>query len=328
MQIGPIQLSNSVIAAPMAGVSDKPYRELCREFGAAMAVSEMVTSRSDLRHTAKSKYRHDLSGESDPIAVQLVGTEPAMMAEAAQHNADNGAQIIDINMGCPAKKVCKKAAGSALLADEPLVARILARVVNAVDVPVTVKIRTGTTLEERNAPNIARIAEEVGVQAITVHGRTRACRFVGEVEYDTIAKVKQAVSIPVIANGDIDSPQKAKQVMSYTKADAVMIGRAAQGQPWLLGQIADYLSTGTLLAIPSQEVRVGAIISHIQNSHAFYGERLGLKFARKHIKWYLSHWEHECPSELRTQLTTTEDATLQRKILQQFLELSLQKIAA
>ena len=216
MQIGPYKITNKVVAAPMAGVSDKPYRKVCRQHGAGMVVSEMVTSRSELRTTTKSKFRHDLVGEPEPVVVQLVGTEPSLLAQAAQYNVANGAQIIDINMGCPAKKVCKKAAGSALLANEPLVERILSSVVDAVEVPVTVKIRTGSSPQQRNAVAIARIAENAGASAITIHGRTRACRFVGEVEYDSIKQVKDSVTIPVIANGDIDTPEKAKSVLGYT----------------------------------------------------------------------------------------------------------------
>jgi len=255
MQIGTYKLSNNVIAAPMAGVTDKPYRQVCRDHGAGLVVSEMVTSRSDLRHSTKSKFRLNHDGEPEPVVVQLVGTDPQMLADAARYNVGNGAQIIDINMGCPAKKVCKKAAGSALLADQKLVEDILKTVVNSVDVPVTVKIRTGTTPTSRNAVEIAKIAEDSGVMAICIHGRTRECKFIGAVEYDSIARVKQAISIPVTANGDIDSPQKALSVLNYTGADAIMVGRAAQGRPWLFKQIADYLSTGTLHPEPSIDNR-------------------------------------------------------------------------
>ena len=328
MQIGPYQLDNPVIAAPMAGITDKPYREMCRQFGAGMVVSEMVSSRMDLRHTTKSKFRHKISTEIEPVVIQLVGTEPAVLAEAAQFNVDSGAQIIDINMGCPAKKVCQKAAGSALLADEPLVARILSRVVNAVDVPVTVKIRTGTSLEHRNATQIARIAEDCGIQAITIHGRTRACKFIGEVEYDTIRQVKQLVSIPVTANGDINSPEKAQAVLNETKADAVMIGRAAQGQPWLFDQIAHFLATGESSPIPDIETRAKTILHHIKEVHEFYGDRLGVKLARKHIKWYLANWEQECPADLRRKISTHEDAATQLRLLEQFIWQSCEQLAA
>jgi len=268
LKIGSIQLENNVISAPMAGVSDRPYRQLARAQGAGMAVSEMLTSRTDLRHTSKTKFR--------------------MKIEAAKFNAGNGADMIDINMGCPAKKVCKKLAGSALLSDESLVADILEAVVSAVDVPVTLKIRTGVTPEERNAINIAKIAEDSGIQALTIHGRTRQCKFVGMVEYDTIAAVKQSVNIPIIANGDIDSPEKAQEVLDHTKADAIMIGRAAQGRPWLFGEVVEYLETGLKRSPLTLEQKFEIIMPHIQEIHEFYGERIGLKLARKHIGWYLN----------------------------------------
>ena len=328
MNIGPYTLSNRVVAAPMAGVSDKPYRHVCRQHGAGLVVSEMVTSQIDLRHTTKSKYRLDLSGEPEPVVVQIVGTDPEQLAEAAQFNVANGAQIIDINMGCPAKKVCKKAAGSALLANEPLVAEILRTVVNSVDVPVTVKIRTGSTPESRNAVAIAKIAEDAGVQAITIHGRTRECKFVGAIEYDTIAAVKEAVKVPIIANGDIDSPEKAKRVLELTNADAIMIGRAAQGQPWLFKQVADYLETGSYNAIPSDLIRAQTIVDHIHSIHQFYGEGLGIRLARKHIKWYLGHWHTQLSVALKTQITTTEDAELQRRLLSDFIFSTASQVAA
>jgi tRNA-dihydrouridine synthase B len=319
MQIGPFKLANPVIAAPMAGVTDKPYRKICRQFGAAMAVSEMLTSKLELRQTTKSRFRMDLAGEPEPIAVQIVGTDPQRLAEAARYNVANGAQIVDINMGCPAKKVCKKAAGSALLANEPLVADILSTVVEAVDVPVTVKIRTGTTLAERNAVSIAKISQDAGVQAITVHGRTRQCKFVGAVEYDTIAAVKAAVSIPVIANGDICTPEQAQNVLRQTAADAIMVGRAAQGQPWLFKQIADYLAIGDLSSTPTRHHRATTIMSHIRAIHQFYGVPLGLKLARKHIKWYLQHWDTAIDIKLRNKISITEHPQQQLDLLEQFL---------
>lgn len=328
MNIGPYTLSNRVVAAPMAGVSDKPYRHVCRQHGAGLVVSEMVTSQTDLRHTTKSKYRLDLSGEPEPVVVQIVGTDPQQLAEAAQFNVNNGAQIVDINMGCPAKKVCKKAAGSALLANEPLVAEILSTVVNSVDVPVTVKIRTGSTPESRNAVAIAKIAEDAGIQAITIHGRTRECKFVGAIEYDTIAAVKESVKVPIIANGDIDSPEKAKRVLELTNADAIMIGRAAQGQPWLFKQVADYLETGSYNAIPSDLIRAQTIVDHVQSIHQFYGEGLGIRLARKHIKWYLGHWHTALSASLKTQITTTEDAQLQRRLLSDFIFSTASQVAA
>lgn len=289
MNIGPISLQSPVIAAPMAGVSDKPYRLLARTMGAGLAVSEMLTSNPQLHHTAKTRFRLDIHDDQEPVSVQLVGTEPELLAQAAQFNASNGANIIDINMGCPAKKVCKKKAGSALLGDEVLVEKILTSVVGAVDVPVTLKIRTGLTPDDRNAVKIAKIAESSGIQALTIHGRTRSCRFNGMAEYDTIAKVKQAVRIPIIANGDIDSAQKALSVLEYTNADAVMIGRAAQGKPWLFKQVADFLLTGDIVNEPSLNEKAEIILQHIQSIHTFYGERLGVKFARKHIAWYLNN---------------------------------------
>jgi tRNA-dihydrouridine synthase B len=328
MQIGPYKLANKVIAAPMAGVSDKPYRQVCREHGAGLVVSEMVTSRIDLQHTNKSKYRLDLAGEPGPVVVQIVGTEPQMLAQAAQFNVANGAQIIDINMGCPAKKVCKKAAGSALLANEALVAEILETVVASVKVPVTVKIRTGTTLESRNAPTIARIAEDAGVSAITIHGRTRECKFVGAVEYDTIARVKHCVNVPIVANGDIDSPEQALSVMNATNADAVMIGRAAQGQPWLFKQIADFIEFGHYDDIPCATIRAQTIIEHHRRIHDFYGEALGVRLARKHIKWYLANWHTVISPELKTLICTTEDPRKQRQWVAQFFNSSASLLAA
>ncbi len=328
INIGPHKLSTSVIAAPMAGVSDKPYRKVCRAYGAGMAVSEMVTSKLELRHSTKSRFRMDFADENDPVSVQIVGTEPAKLAEAACFNVANGAQIIDINMGCPAKKVCKKAAGSALLQDEQLVDEILSAVVAAVPVPVTVKIRTGTSPEQRNAVTIARIAQDAGVQAITVHGRTRQCRFVGAVEYDTIAAVKRAVSIPVIANGDIDSPHKAAAVLQATDADAVMIGRAAQGQPWLLQQIANHLDEGHPGRLPELATRIETVLGHLKEIHEFYGERLGVKLARKHIKWYLQYWPVEIAATLRMQISTTEDRLEQFELVEQFLHESAMLKAA
>ena len=327
MQIGPFKLSNRVIAAPMAGVSDKPYRHICRQFGAGLVVSEMVSSRADLRQSTKSLFRSDHAGEPEPVVVQLVGTEPNVLAKAAQYNILNGAQIIDINMGCPAKKVCKKAAGSALLQNEKLVEQILHDVVRSVAVPVTVKVRTGTNPETKNAVTIAKIAEQAGVAAITVHGRTRQCRFVGAVEYDTIAKVKQSVTIPVVANGDIDSPESAKFVIDKTNADAVMIGRAAQGQPWLFGQISHFLEHRELLDSPPVEKRIEAILKHIAAIHQFYGQNLGVKLARKHIKWYLHHWPEKqiSPAEKLTMSTCVSSeeqyARLQHFLLNSHLEM-------
>ena len=286
-QIGPYKLASRVVLAPMAGVTDLPFRQLCRRLGAGLVVSEMVTSDTRLWHTRKSQQRLSHSGETGPRSVQIAGGDAAMMAEAASMNVARGAQIIDINMGCPAKKVCKKAAGSALLKDPALVTDILTAVIAAVDVPVTLKIRTGWSTDYRNGVEIARIAEDAGIAALAVHGRTRACKFNGDAEYDTIAAIKSAVSIPIIANGDITSPQKALAVMQYTGADAVMVGRAAQGQPWICGEIDHFLRTGNTLAPPSRESIKCILLDHLDALHRFYGEFMGVKIARKHVGWYL-----------------------------------------
>ncbi len=286
MKIGQITLKNNLVVAPMAGVTDRPFRMLCKKMGAGLAVSEMVTSNSLLYGSEKTLRRANHEGEVDPISVQIAGADPTMMAEAAKYNVDNGAQIIDINMGCPAKKICNVMAGSALLKDEPLVAQILKAVVNAVDVPVTLKIRTGWNLENRNAVQIAKMAENIGVQALAMHGRTRACLYKGNAEYDTIAAVKEAINIPLMANGDITTPEKAKFVLDYTGADAVMIGRAAQGRPWIFREIDHYLATGTHMLPPTVEEIHTVMLEHLVDLHAFYGELTGMRVARKHISWY------------------------------------------
>jgi len=290
MQIGPIQLENRLFVAPMAGVTDRPFRMLCRTLGAGYAVSEMVTSRKDLWHSLKTSRRANHEGEPGPIAVQIAGTDAAMMAEAAQYNIDNGAQIIDINMGCPAKKVCSKWAGSALMRDEPLALEIVEAVVRAAaphGVPVTLKMRTGWSHDQRNAVKLARDFESAGVQMLTVHGRTREQGYRGFAEYDTIAAVKAAVRVPVVANGDVTSPEKALEVLASTGADAVMIGRAAQGRPWIFREIAHFLATGTHLAPPLvAEVR-RLMLDHLQEHYALYGDFLGVRTARKHIGWYV-----------------------------------------
>lgn len=286
-RIGPYSIDSRVILAPMAGVTDRPFRQLCRRLGAGLAVSEMVTADSRLWHTRKSSLRLDHTGEAEPRSVQIAGGDPDMMAEAARLNVANGAQIIDINMGCPAKKVCNKAAGSALLRDEPLVLDILQAVVAAVDVPVTLKIRTGWCPETRNAIRIARLAEQSGIAALAIHGRTRADGYRGSAEYDTIARVRAEISMPLFANGDIDSPAKALQVLEHTGADAVMIGRAAQGRPWLPGQIDHYLRTGTERPDPSPLQQEQILIEHLHALYAFYGDYLGVRIARKHVGWYL-----------------------------------------
>ena len=289
MNIGKYTFNSPLILAPMAGVTDRPFRNLCHQLGADLCVSEMVTSEKHLWNTRKTQLRLNHTGETGIRSVQIAGTDPAKLAEAAEFNVANGAQIIDINMGCPAKKVCNVLAGSALLKDEPLVASILNAVVNAVDVPVTLKIRTGWSRDNKNAVNIAKIAEDSGIQALSVHGRMREDAYKGEAEYDTIAAVKAACSIPVIANGDIDDPRKAKSVIEYTGADGLMIGRAAQGNPWIFNQIKHYLTTGKQLAAPDNEEICRVLISHLQNLHDFYGEYSGVRIARKHIGWYLKH---------------------------------------
>ncbi len=286
MQIGPYLLKNNLIVAPMAGVTDRPFRQLCKQLGAGMAVSEMVASNSLLWGSAKTQRRANHEGEVDPISVQIAGANPAMMAEAAKHNVDNGAQIIDINMGCPAKKICNVMAGSALLQNEPLVVEILEAVVRAVNVPVTLKIRTGWDREHKNALSILKIAEASGIQALAIHGRTRACGYSGDAEYDTIAAIKASAHIPIIANGDITTPEKAKYVLDYTGADAVMIGRAAQGRPWIFREIAHFLETGNKLPEPEVAEIHRVLLAHLADLHHFYGEYSGVRMARKHISWY------------------------------------------
>ena len=286
MQIGPYRIDPPLVLAPMAGVTDNPFRLLCKRMGAGLAVSEMTHSDPRLWTSAKSLQRMDHAGEPAPVSVQIAGSDPRLLAAAARHNVEHGAQIIDINMGCPAKKVCNVWAGSALLRDEPLVARILGAVVAAVPVPVTLKIRTGWDHENINAVRIARIAEGAGIAALAVHGRTRADKYDGAAEYATIAAVKAAVRIPVIANGDIDGPHKARAVLDATGADALMIGRGAQGRPWIFGQIARYLADGVLLPEP-EPAAVGEILrAHLCALHAFYGEDAGVRIARKHLGWY------------------------------------------
>jgi tRNA-dihydrouridine synthase B len=285
--IGPYNISEKTVLAPMAGVTDQPFRKLCRQLGAGLVVSEMVTSDTRLWKTNKSRWRLNHKGESGPISVQIAGGDAAMLASAAQTNVEIGAQIIDINMGCPAKKVCNKAAGSALMKDEALVAEILTAVTKAVDVPITLKIRTGWDIENKNAVSIAKLAEDSGIALLSVHGRTRADAYMGEAEYDTIAKVKQSVNIPVLANGDIDGPVRAQEVLDYTRADGVTIGRAAQGNPWIFQQINHFLNTGDLLTPPKRDEVLSVLTQHIGALHAFYGEYMGVRIARKHLGWYL-----------------------------------------
>ena len=286
MHIGPYELKNNLMLAPMAGVTDRPFRQLCKQLGAGLAVSEMVSSNSLLWGSAKTLRRANHEGEVEPKSVQIAGADPRMMAEAARHNVDNGAQIIDINMGCPAKKVCNVMAGSALLQDEDLVKRILDAVVVAVDVPVTLKIRTGWDRTHRNGVRVAQIAEQAGIRSLAVHGRTRACGYTGEAEYDTIRAIKQSVRIPVVANGDIRTPEKAREVLEHTGADAVMIGRAAQGRPWIFREIEYFLATGRHLPEPTVEEIRTIMLGHLHNLYDFYGEHTGVRVARKHISWY------------------------------------------
>ncbi len=286
LRIGPITLPNRLILAPMAGITDQPFRTLCRRLGAGLAVSEMVSSDPGLRGTRKSSERLEHRGEPGPIAVQIAGADPARMADAARFNCDHGAQIIDINLGCPAKKVCRAAAGSALLRDEALVARILEAVVGAVSVPVTLKTRTGWSPETRNLPRIARIARDSGIALLAVHGRTRACGYSGSAEIESLRAIRDAIDIPLVANGDIDSPEQARRVLDYTGADAVMIGRASRGRPWIFHEIEHYLRTGQRLQAPDAAWVRDTLLEHLNTLYAFYGEKRGVRIARKHIGWY------------------------------------------
>ena len=321
MRIGHYELPHSVFAAPMAGVTDRPYRNLVKQLGAAYAVSEMVTSRADLRDSLKTSRRLDHTGESGPIAVQIAGTDAEMMAEAATYNLQRGAQIIDINMGCPAKKVCQKWAGSALMQDEALAMSIIEAVVKAAlpfGAPVTLKMRTGWRCDQRNAVSLAKQAESAGIQMITVHGRSRDQGYKGQAEYDTIAQVKRAVSVPVVANGDIDSPQKAQQVLQLTGADAVMIGRAAQGRPWLFREIHHYLAHGTLLAPPLVAEVKRLLMHHLEEHYSLYGSFTGVRTARKHIAWYVQGLAGA--TEFRQHLNAIEDCHKQSLAVADFLD--------
>lgn len=315
-KIGPYTLPNPLIVAPMAGVTDRPFRLLCRNMGAGLAVSEMVIADSKLWHTRKSRTRMNHEGEPEPRSVQIAGGDPEMLANAAKLNAEYGAQIIDINMGCPAKKVCNKAAGSALMKDENLVREILEAVVGAVDIPVTLKMRTGWDREHRNAPLIARMAEDAGIQALAVHGRTRKDAYKGDAEYDTIADVKSRVSIPVFANGDITSPEKAKQVLQHTGADGLLIGRAAQGRPWIFREILHYLETGKHLPAPPLAEVEQILTQHLDALHQFYGDFMGVRIARKHVGWYLQ--SHDESKQFRKRFNALDEATEQRDSIQQY----------
>lgn len=317
LKIGNYTLSNNLIVAPMAGVTDRPFRELCLRYGAGMAVSEMMSSNPKVWNTSKSLQRMVHEGESGIRSVQIAGADPQLMAQAAQVSVENGAQIIDINMGCPAKKVNKKLAGSALLQYPEIIKQILTAVVKAVDVPVTLKTRTGWDTDNKNCVEVAKMAEQCGIQALALHGRTKACMYNGDAEYDSIRAVKNAISIPVIANGDIDSPEKAKYVLEYTGADALMIGRPAQGKPWIFNQIQHFLNTGEHLPpLPTEEVQA-ILIGHVQALHEFYGEFLGPRIARKHVGWYLK--EHDQAGEFRRIFNAIEDANQQLDVLKGYV---------
>ncbi len=331
MNIGPHQLRNRVFVAPMAGVTDRPFRQLCKRLGAGYAVSEMAASNPRLWASVKTSRRLNHDGEMAPRAVQIAGADPQMMAEAARFNVARGAQVIDINMGCPAKKVCNVAAGSALMADEGLAVRIIETVARAVDVPVTVKMRTGPDPARRNAVALARAAERAGAAMLTVHGRTRQCAFGGYAEYDTIAAVKAAVAIPVVANGDIDSAAKAAFVLARTGADAVMIGRAAQGRPWIFGQIEHFLATGALLPPPGMAEMREVLRAHLLDHYAFYGEYAGVRTARKHIGWYIDGWSAGCApgtelAALRDGVNRADTPEEQLRLLEAFLDHADDKI--
>lgn len=318
VKIGAYELTGNLALAPMAGVTDRPFRMLCRTLGAAIAASEMVTADVGLWHTRKSRLRLDHEGEQAPRIVQIAGGEPAMMAEAARENVRRGAQIIDINMGCPAKKVCKRAAGSALLRDLDHVRRILTSVVDAVDVPVTLKTRTGWSEERRNGVEVAVIAEQCGIQALAVHGRTRACMFRGNAEYVTIRNICRETNIPVFVNGDIDTPQKAREVLSFTGAAGLMIGRAAQGRPWIFRHIQHYLQTGCeLAALAPPEVR-DIMLGHLQNLYLFYGEKSGVRIARKHLGWYCRG--HAGADRYRHQVLRVETAREQIELTSRYFD--------
>jgi tRNA-dihydrouridine synthase B len=313
MQIGPYRIDPPLILAPMAGVTDKPFRLLCKRMGAGLAVSEMTHSDPHLWGSVKSLHRMDHAGESEPVSVQIAGSDPRVLAEAARHNVDHGAQIIDINMGCPARKVCNVWAGSALLQDEALVARILTAVVAAVAVPVTLKIRTGWNRENINAVRIARIAEDAGIAALAVHGRTRADKYDGAAEYATMAAVKASVRIPLIANGDIDGPYKARAVLDTTGADALMIGRGAQGRPWIFRQIARFLDDGTLLPTPAPDAISAILCGHLESLYAFYGEDAGVRIARKHLGWYAR--DQPANAAFRHVVNAATDAATQLRLI-------------
>ena len=318
MQIGPYTLSSPFVLAPMAGVTDAPFRRLCRQFGAGMTTSEMTTADISLWQTAKSRRRLDLDLDAEPVVVQIAGSEPAQLAAAAQACVERGAQIIDINMGCPAKKVCKKLAGSALLKDEKLVENILRTVVAAVDVPVTLKIRTGWDTEHRNGEIIAQIAEQSGIQALAVHGRTRACHYRGHAEYETIAQIKNAISIPVIANGDITTPEKSLEVLRLTNADGLMIGRGAQGRPWIFQELTNALQNDSVFTTVAKKELRDIMLGHLKDLHRFYGEPAGVRVARKHLTWYCHHLVDA--DEFRYRVVRVESAEQQLRLTQEYFD--------
>lgn len=321
MRIGQYELKNRIFLAPMAGITDQPFRRLCSQLGAGLTFSEMMSTNPEVWHTEKSKLRLAHHEEIGINAVQIAGSDPTEMAEAAKVNVAYGAEIIDINMGCPAKKVNKKMAGSALLREPSLVAEILDAVVNAVDVPVTLKIRTGWDKENRNCLEIARIAEQAGISALTIHGRTKACLFQGEAEYDSIKAVKQAVSIPVIANGDITSPEKAKFVLDYTQADAVMIGRGSYGRPWIFSEIADYFLKGVVEPLTFEQ-KCELMLKHIQDLHQFYGEEKGFRIARKHVGWYIEQLKPHLHSNFKRTFNALDSTKEQLNALEDFMKLN------
>ncbi|MDH3954235.1 MAG: tRNA dihydrouridine synthase DusB [Gammaproteobacteria bacterium] len=318
MKIGPYELDSPFVLAPMAGVTDKPFRRICRHFGAGMTTSEMTTADTSLWQTPKSRHRLDLDLDAEPVAVQIAGSEPDQLALAARACVERGAQIVDINMGCPAKKVCKKLAGSALMKDEALVARILDAVVAAVAVPVTLKMRTGWDPEHRNGPQIARIAEDCGIQSLAIHGRTRACRYQGEAEYETIARIKQSVSMPVIANGDLTSAEKSLEVLRLTNADGLMIGRGAQGRPWIFRELISYLENG-VQKVPLAKNELRAImLGHLGDLHRFYGEKRGVRVARKHLTWYCDKLANA--DEFRYQAVRVNSASEQLRLTKEYFD--------
>ena len=318
LKIGPYELDSPFVLAPMAGVTDKPFRRICRHFGAGMTTSEMTTADTSLWQTPKSRHRLDLDLDAEPVAVQIAGSEPDQLALAARACVERGAQIVDINMGCPAKKVCKKLAGSALMKDEALVARILDAVVAAVAVPVTLKMRTGWDPEHRNGPQIARIAEDCGIQSLAIHGRTRACRYQGEAEYETIARIKQSVSMPVIANGDLTSAEKSLEVLRLTNADGLMIGRGAQGRPWIFRELISYLENG-VQKVPLAKNELRAImLGHLGDLHRFYGEKRGVRVARKHLAWYCDKLANA--DEFRYQAVRVNSASEQLRLTKEYFD--------